>query len=346
MEKHTNNKCQHADCERTITGTWCTPEIQKALDNGYSIVRIFEVWHFDKHEDRLFENYINQFLKLKTEASGWPAEVRTETEKRKYIQDFKDHENIDLEYDKINPNPGLRALAKLCLNSFWGRLGMQDNKLNTMYISEPEKFYDMLLSGKHHVHSWDLFTDDIVQITYTTENGFVDRNPHTNVILAAFTTCWARLHLLKFMEMVEGRLLYFDTDSIFFVTRAGLADPPTGIFLGDLTNELKPGQHIVQFVSLGAKTYAYVTNDGESVVKVKGFTINGRTSEQINFKVMLDMLANRSIVDVNYPDILQRDKSKMTIRNTNMVKRFQVTYDKRRILDDQYNTVPYGYQLA
>ncbi|XP_055336572.1 uncharacterized protein LOC129587021 [Paramacrobiotus metropolitanus] len=116
MEKHLNNKCQHADCERTITGTWCTPEIQKALDNGYSIVRIFEVWHFDKHEDRLFENYINQFLKLKTEASGWPAEVQSETEKRKYIQDFKDHENIDLEYDKVNPNPGLRALAKLCLN--------------------------------------------------------------------------------------------------------------------------------------------------------------------------------------------------------------------------------------
>ncbi|XP_055342667.1 uncharacterized protein LOC129591156 isoform X2 [Paramacrobiotus metropolitanus] len=300
MEKHLNTKCEHADCERAITGTWCTPEILKALDCGYGVVKIFEVWHFDKHEDRLFEGYINQFLKIKTESSGWPAEIQTEAQKQKYIADFKEHENVDLDYEKINSNPGLRALAKLCLNSFWGRLGMQDNKLNTMYISEPEKFYSMLLSGKHHVNSWDLFTEEIVQITYTTEPGFVDRNPNTNVILAAFTTCWARLHLLKFMEMVEGRLLYFDTDSIFFVTRPGAVDPPTGIFLGDLTNELKPGQYITQFVSLGAKTYAYVTNDGASVVKVKGFTINGRTSEQINYTTMLDMLENRNVVDILY----------------------------------------------
>ncbi|XP_055340393.1 uncharacterized protein LOC129589579 [Paramacrobiotus metropolitanus] len=346
MEKHQNSRCEHADCDRTITGTWCTPEIIKALDKGYTVVRIFEVWHFDKYEDRLFEEYINRFLKLKTEASGWPTEIQSEREKQKYITDFKNHENVDLEYNKINPNPGLRALAKLCLNSFWGRLGMQDNKLNTMYISEPEKFYDMLLSGKYHVHSWDLFNDDVVQITYTTESNFVDRNPNTNVILAAFTTCWARLHLLNFMEMVEGRLLYFDTDSIFFVSRPGFADPPTGMFLGDLTNELKPGQHIVQFVSLGAKTYSYVTNDGDSVVKVKGFTINKRTSEQINFKTMLDMLSNRKIVTVDYPDVLQRNKASMTIRNVNMVKRFQVTYDKRRIFDSEYNTVPYGYILG
>jgi hypothetical protein len=40
-------------------------------------------------------------------------------------------------------------------------------------------------------------------------------------------------------------------DSIVFIHKPGQVDPPTGNFLGDLTNELKPGQHIIEFVSLG-----------------------------------------------------------------------------------------------
>ncbi|XP_055344851.1 uncharacterized protein LOC129592761 isoform X3 [Paramacrobiotus metropolitanus] len=345
VDKYQNTKCEHTDEERALTGAWCTPEINEAVKRGYMVEKIHEVWHFEQYEDRLFEEYINKFLKIKTEASGWPAHVHTEDEKHQYIQDFKQHEKVELDYDKITPNAGLRSLSKLCLNSFWGRLGMQENKLSTAYITEPEKFYDMLLSGKYHVHSWDMFSEDVVQLTYTKESGFVDRNPNTNVILAAFTTCWARLHLYKFMDMVGDRLLYFDTDSIFFVTKPGLVDPPTGCFLGDLTNELKPGQHIVQFISLGAKTYAYVTNDGDTVVKVKGFTLNGQTSEQINFSKMLEMLENRDTVDIQYPDILKRVKKDLTICSASMKKRFQVTYDKRRIVDSEYNTLPYGFKL-
>ncbi|XP_055336862.1 uncharacterized protein LOC129587247 [Paramacrobiotus metropolitanus] len=245
--------------------------------------------------------------------------------KEQHIANFKEHEKVNLEYEKISTNLGLRSLSKLCLNSFWGRLGMQDNKPNTEYVDEPGKFYDMLLSGKYHVQSWELFTEDVVQLSYTKESGFVERNPNTNVILAAFTICWARLHLYNFMDMVKDRLLYFDTDSIFFVTKPGLIDPPTGIFLGDLTNELKPGQYITQFVSLGAKTYAYVTNDGDAVVKVKGFTFNGQTSEQINFSTMLEMLENRTSVNIQYPGILKRVKEDLTICTTSMEKRLQVT---------------------
>jgi hypothetical protein len=43
-------------------------------------------------------------------------------------------------------------------------------------------------------------------------------------------------------------------DSIVYVTKPGQPNPPTGNFLGDLTDELKPGQFITEFVSLGACT--------------------------------------------------------------------------------------------
>ncbi|XP_055345700.1 uncharacterized protein LOC129593397 [Paramacrobiotus metropolitanus] len=81
VDNYQNDQCEHTDEERALTGTWCTPEIIAALDRGYVVVKIYEVWHFDQHDDHLFEEYINKFLKIKTEASGWPPHVQTEEEK-------------------------------------------------------------------------------------------------------------------------------------------------------------------------------------------------------------------------------------------------------------------------
>lgn len=48
------------------------PKFTKALDNGYRIAEITEVWHFDKKSGSVFRGYINTFLKGKQEASGYP----------------------------------------------------------------------------------------------------------------------------------------------------------------------------------------------------------------------------------------------------------------------------------
>lgn len=36
----------------------------------------------------LFKDYLKTWLKLKTEASGWPSDVNTEAEKKRYIAEF------------------------------------------------------------------------------------------------------------------------------------------------------------------------------------------------------------------------------------------------------------------
>ena len=43
----------------------------------------------------------------------------TEADKRKYIDEIRRLEGIDLEYDKISRNPGRVIVAKLCLNTLW-----------------------------------------------------------------------------------------------------------------------------------------------------------------------------------------------------------------------------------
>ena len=225
---------------------------------------------------------------------------------------------------------------------------MHENQSNTMYTSDVTQFQEMLLSGKYCVTSWDLFNDETIQLQYKSEEGHEVPNPTVNCVIAAFTTCWARLHLLGFMEQIENagpdRLLYHDTDSVIFISRLNIPDPPTGNFLGDLTDELKPGQFIREFVSLGPKTYAYQTNDGKTCVKVKGFTLNGIASEIINFDSMLNMLNSRCVVSVPYHDTLVRKKRTLELQQvTLMNKRCRLTFDKRCFIDSESNTRPYGY---
>ena len=70
------SSCSHSEAERTLRGTWCTPEIQQALSKGYTLVKIHEVWHFPPLQQRtgLFAGYVNTWLKLKQESAGWPQE--------------------------------------------------------------------------------------------------------------------------------------------------------------------------------------------------------------------------------------------------------------------------------
>ena len=61
----------------------------------------------------VLQQWYNVLPQIIQEASGWPAGVDTEQQKQAYIEDYFKHEGIQLEYDKIQKNPGLRTLAKM-----------------------------------------------------------------------------------------------------------------------------------------------------------------------------------------------------------------------------------------
>ena len=113
-----SNMCGHTREQRMLHGTWCTPELQKAVEKGYQIIKIHEVWHFPEENRRegLFAGYVNTWLKLKQESAGWPSGVETEQQKVEYIRRYEEHEGIKLDPDKIAVNPGRKSIAKLLLN--------------------------------------------------------------------------------------------------------------------------------------------------------------------------------------------------------------------------------------
>ena len=120
----TNPKpCQCSDEQRMLMGMWTTLEINMALNKDYKLVWIYEVYHWPETTqydpetgDRdLFSEYVNAFLKIKQEASRWPEWCKTEEDKNHYIAS---REGISLEPDRIQKDPGMRSLAKLCLNRY------------------------------------------------------------------------------------------------------------------------------------------------------------------------------------------------------------------------------------
>ena len=117
---HRTDYCHHSDVDRMLRGTWCTPELVKAVENGYTLVKIHEVWHFPEHQRRtnLFADYVNTWLRLKQESTGWPSWCQTVEQKREYILHYQDWENIRLDISHIAKNPGRKATANLMLNMY------------------------------------------------------------------------------------------------------------------------------------------------------------------------------------------------------------------------------------
>ena len=67
------------------------------------------------------------FLKLKQESAGYPSWVQSEEDKYRYIEDYRRSEGIVLDKASISKNAGQRTLAKLKLNSMWGKWAQNQN---------------------------------------------------------------------------------------------------------------------------------------------------------------------------------------------------------------------------
>ena len=116
------------------------------------------------------------------------------------------------------------------------------------------------------------------------------------------TTCHARLKLYREIARLGDRVLYFDTDSIVFISRPGEYEPKLGEFLGEFTDELQckdigckekectKTHYITEFISAGPKNYSFKTDIGTTTCKVRGFTLNKTNKLLINFDSMKEMV--------------------------------------------------------
>lgn len=340
--------CTHTDDERAILGTWVSLELLKAIEKGYAVVKIYEVWHFPQRSDRLFCDYVKTFLQFKQQASGYPSDVITEDDKRGYIDDYHKKEGIKLDAEKIAYNPAQRSVMKLLLNSLWGRFCLRENLANSKLLKNPEDFAHFIFGCQYEIKYFTFLSDSVALVQYKHAEGSFYETRDVNVFIGAFTTAHARLELYDLMDKLGDRLLYSDTDSVIYVSREGDWEPPLGPYLGELTDEVGCDDYITEYCSGGPKTYGFRTAKGKVCMKAKGITLNSENSKVIRLDSLISLV--NSYVNSSdstqhilaHTDNIVRNKKTVTLHNKSVVKRFKVVYNKRVLLPD-YRTLPYGY---
>ena len=166
----------------------------------------------------LFVQYIDNFLKLKAEANGYPSCVQCPVDEDRYISDFAASEGTPLDKDAIGTNPAKRGLPKLCLNSMCGKLTERNDRTRTKMISDPQELYRFLATPCIEVSALIFASDDVVwaSLRYIPEEK-VPNLRHTNEVIGAYVTAGARIHLYCNLCSLQKRALCCDTGLMIYI---------------------------------------------------------------------------------------------------------------------------------
>lgn len=317
--------CTHNDDGRCLIGTWCTNEVKRAIQKGYIIQEIYEVWHFEETSTDLFSSYIKRFMKLKLENTYVPDTK---------INEFKEEakKKLAITLDTVQNNPGMKQIAKLCLNSLWGKFGQRDNLPQTKVVNDLKEFYEILLNDKLDNLSVEFVTEELVEFKYVYKTETVKTTPHSNIFIAAFTTASARMRLYDQLDNLGEDVIYCDTDSVVYSSNTNEDKAINiGSMPGQWENELGDN-HITEIIAIAPKSYAYTTSDGKEKCMFKGFTSRYCHKDKLNLNEMKKIAFNETNMIEISDNIFQR-KSDGTIVNKDHVKKYSMNFDKRVITE-------------
>ena len=266
-------------------------------------------------------------MKTKQESSGFNLKDDSLEKRKEYVQKYFDDEGILMDINQIEKNSGRRQVAKLMANSQWGYLGMNTNKVKFVIVTEFKEWLKLLNDDKLKIHNVVIAQENALQVYYSEKAEHHFGGLKNNVILASFVTAQARLKLYSEIFKLDKRVLYIDTDSIFFLTtKNDEYQPYIGTRLGEFTKEIDPsdGEFIKEWASCGKKNYTYMTDKNISHCTVKGFTMNYLTQLKITFDSIKNIVLNDHKVKISCEQLLfSRNKKDWSLK-TNVQKNFMV----------------------
>jgi hypothetical protein len=167
------------------------------------------------------------------------------------------------------------------------------------------------------------------------------------------------------LEPLDRLVLYFDTDSVIYVSPNGdhlIPNDTTGA-MGLWTSEADTDDYFTEFVSAGPKTYALKSFSGKKdIAKSKGFSLHFANSQIFNLETLKDQVIckvteveNEKLVLHKKETIMRRKKFRILVEQ-NKGKVINMTYDKRQLKElteeefdeeDIYcvDTLPWGYHV-
>jgi hypothetical protein len=103
---------------------------------------------------------------------------------------------------------------------YFFQFGQRDNLPVTEYFTKNEDYQSRVHTPGVILQDLPSFFNDgqLAYLTYTMEDENIEGAPNTSPVIAAFTTAQARLKLYSYIEKLQERVLYFDTDSLIYMT--------------------------------------------------------------------------------------------------------------------------------
>lgn len=228
-------------------------------------------------------------------------------------------------------------------NVVWGKLSELSSKTNWTYVSDVEAYLRLMTDDTLEVSDVCYVSDTVVGVQWRKRKAFEDSLPTNNIVISCYTTAHARLKLYDVLSKLGGRNCYHDTDSIIYAHRDGEWEPPISSFLGGLKDEIS-GSEMVEFVSGGPKNYSYKLSSGSTTCRIRGFTLNHRTSKALNFDSLKKVVSGgfeEKIKTVNPCTFIRDGVGGVFTRETE--KLYALSFDKRLIAPDGVSTYPFGW---
>lgn len=247
-----------------------TPLDQKIVQQLLSLLKQrFEEWHVSDGASTLYMTQYQNILEAMGAHNSWEGLIPLNGQLWLYTACLMQ-----------NPQPALKTVSKLMLNSLYGKFGQRSNFDQTILVGDRAELF-------MHLTAPDTEVTNIIHHTPDGTNAelrFKYRELHEaqtklrnfcHVAIAAFTTAYGRLKLLKMVHQLgRERVLYMDTDSIIYKV---LPQHPLQLrenhFLGGWENEYPQANQGLRhrFVSTGPKVYGYELLEGPPVLHIKGF---------------------------------------------------------------------------
>jgi hypothetical protein len=226
---------------RTIAplGSWYDMLFSKEMDNALKYGYKFEIlWGYTFKPGNIFKDYVNTLFKLRSD------------------------------YPTSNP---LNYVAKLLMNSLYGRFGMID-QFPDIIIFDNRKAFNVFL---------EKFSGDIIDIIelgdkillkYISEDSkrstmlYTNLETHNvNIAMASCITGYARIHMSQFKNNPDFILYYSDTDSAYFNKPL-----PDHLVNSKILGKMKLENVLDKAIFLAPKVYYLINKKGNHIYKVKG----------------------------------------------------------------------------
>ena len=113
LEKGLDRLCTHDGSDRWLRGTWTTVELVYALGCGYRLVKVHELYVYERMGP-IFEKFYLKLARIKLESEGFPTGVETPEDKQRHVDDLNEKmPGLGLSADRVVKNEARRSFAKL-----------------------------------------------------------------------------------------------------------------------------------------------------------------------------------------------------------------------------------------